>query len=294
VEGQRWNSAEEYRAVQGLVRDGRYREAMERAQQALLDGQLGRQRAARLHTQLCWVCTEHLPAGPEAVLHGEQAVRLAELLGDAFVKAEALSRLVGAYCRVGDTDRARVACEQIARVLQEQPLALPAGRADLLMLEAMVCSAAGDTPGRILALQEAEQAASAFSIHIVERVQLQLALALIEVGRCDEARRALGEEDTPTVFEPLEWKIARVWLALAEGEAEAASARAASCLRQARRLGAAAVIAEALALQALVTAHTKKDEAESLAHQALQRAIAAGRPDLVSRLRHRLGDLLAP
>jgi tetratricopeptide (TPR) repeat protein len=294
MEGSRWNSAEEYRAVQGLVREGRYREAVERARQAVQDGDFGRRHSAKLHSQICWIYNEYLPADPEAVLHGEQATRLAELYGEPFVKSEALSRLVVAYCRLGDIDRARAACEQIARVMEEQPLALSAGRADLLMLEALVCEAAGDLEGRIAVLQEAEEAAAAFSVAVVERVQLQLARALIDVGRWAEARKALGVEDNPSIIEPLEWKITRVWLELGEGGPEAAASRAARCLELARRLGQPVVLAEVMALQALVLADAQAGEAERLARQALERAIATGRPDLIRRLRQHLTPLLKP
>lgn len=93
------NSAEEYRTVRALVRDGSYSEALVRACRALESGGLGRRHAAKLNGLACWLLTDPLQqSGPTAVLFGEEALRLADQLNDEWIRCETLGRLILAYC----------------------------------------------------------------------------------------------------------------------------------------------------------------------------------------------------
>jgi hypothetical protein len=255
----RWyDSAEEYRTIQGLVRQGRHREAMERAQYALRSGRLSRRQAARLHSLICWVYTEELhQISPAAVLHGEEAVRLANLLGDAWIKCEALARLTHAYCRMNDIRRARAAVETIDAEVSQNEGALTGGTAALFVLRATVASAESNATECLRFLEEAEAASDSVSLELKARICQQKVGVLLEHERYDEARQVLAaqalRDDGPSPG--LEWEMARAWLALAEAPENGVEAR-------------------------------------RMANQALQRTFAAGRLDLARRFRRRLGHLL--
>jgi tetratricopeptide (TPR) repeat protein len=298
VDESRWyNSAEAYRAVQGLVRDGRYREALDRALLVLQDGALGRRHTARLHSQICWLYIEQMhQTCPAAALHGEEAVRMAELVRDQWVRTEALSRLVHAYCRLGDLERARDACREIARELEANDQALVGGHAALLLLEATVALAEGDAESCLSALQLAGELAESFAPALRMRVRLQQALSLLEFGRPVAARQVLGQESPPPGLGPegaLEWDLARAWLAVAELPPDEALSTVDELADRAVSAGHAAVMAQCLALKALLAERAQTGEAECLARQAVQRCLTAGRRDLVSSLRRRLAHLLA-
>ncbi|HLN62629.1 MAG TPA: hypothetical protein VK464_13875 [Symbiobacteriaceae bacterium] len=289
----RWfNSAEEYRTVQVLVREGRYREAVERARLALAEGCLGRKHAARLHSQICWLYAEHLPMNPAAVLHGEEAVRLAGLVSDEWIKTEALARLVHANCRLGDLERAGAALQEVARAVEANDGALVGGLAALRQLEATLAAAAGDEARCLLLLEQAEALAGQYPPAVGARVRLQRVGALLEYGCAAEARRLLRQSPAG-VDDDLEWDLARAWLALFEAAPAEANARLCAVAARAGAEGRPAVVAVCLGLRALAAERMQNGEAAAgLAHQALWQSITLGRTDLVRRLRHCLNRLL--
>lgn len=252
------DGAEEYRAVQSMVRANRHQEALERAEAVLRQGRLSRRQAARMHSLICWVLTEELhQVSLVAVLHGEEAVRLASLLGDVWLKCEALTRLTSAYCRMGDVRRAREAVEAIARELELNEGALAGGTAALCVLRATV-AAAEEKPEECLALlQQAETESDPSSREVKGRIRTQKLTIFLEHERYAEARAMLESMESrgENPAESLECEIARAWLALAEPKAN-------------------------------------KAEARRLATLALHRSFAAGRLDLARRFRRKLGDLL--
>jgi hypothetical protein len=289
-----WGSAEEYRAVQLLVRDGRYQEAVDRARLALAEGCLGRKHAARLHSQICWLFTEHLPMSPAAALHGEEAVRLAVLVNDQWIRAEALARLVYAYCALGDLARARTALQDIAREVEENDAAIVGGLAALRQLEATISAAAGDEGQCLAQLEQAEALGGQYPPAVGARIRLQRLGALLEYGRVAEARRLIrlgaqpGEND-------LEWDLARAWLAALDSPPPEAEAQVGAVAARVREAGNPAAGAVCLALRALVAERKQEGEAAAgLARQAVERSIALGRADLAGRLRRRLSPLLSP
>ncbi|HYG60762.1 MAG TPA: hypothetical protein VD902_22020 [Symbiobacteriaceae bacterium] len=292
MEEPRWyNGAEEYRAVQGLVRDGRYREAVERAQHTLLDGYLGRKHAARLHSQICWLYTDKLhQTCPAAILHGEEALRLATLVRDQWIRSEALVRLIHAYCQVCDLQRARAACTDLAEEIRQNDAAIAGGHAAFLQLEAMVAAAFGDEDGCLSTLGLAEDLSDIYPPAVGLRIRLQRLLTLLDFGRFREARLLLAT--VPQEVDGVEWALVHAWLAAAEHPGPEAGAMVRAVLTRALEEGNQAAVIHCVTLQALVTAHTDAGEAQSLARRAAERATAAGRIDLTRSLRRRLGHLL--
>ncbi|HWI63275.1 MAG TPA: hypothetical protein VNT75_15660 [Symbiobacteriaceae bacterium] len=298
MEESRWhNSAEAYRAVQALVRDGRYQEAVERAQRVLLDGGLGRKHAARLHSQICWLYVEQMQrVCPAAVLHGEEAVRLAELVKDQWIRTEAFFRLTHAYCRLGDLTRARHACGEVARELEQNEAALAGGPPALLQLEATLAEAAGDEDGCLTSLVLAEELSLGFAPAVRARIFLQHALCLLAFGRWRAAAELLAEHGRGAAGGPdaqLEWELAHSWLEVATQPGPATDLKVRGLLEHAAAASHAVVMIHALALQALLAAHSEAGEAARLARLALDRCHVTGRVDLSRSLRRRLAHLLA-
>ncbi|HWI50996.1 MAG TPA: hypothetical protein VNT01_02495 [Symbiobacteriaceae bacterium] len=296
---ERWyNSAEAYRSVQMLVREGRYQEAVDRAQRVLLEGTLGRKHSARLHSQICWLYVEQMHRTcPAAALHGEEAVRLAELAGDQWIRSEALCRLVHTYCRLGDPERARSACREVARELEANENAVVGGTATLLQLEATIAGAAGDEEGCLAALNLAEEMSRGQPPVIGARVYLQKALSLLEFGRHEEAADLLQDTGPTAQAGPevlLEWDLARVWLAVASQPGHTAEPQISGLMDRATAAGHAVTVVQCLALRAMLAQRAQAGEAPRLARLALDRCMATGRYDLSGSLRRRLADLLAP
>ncbi|HYF95997.1 MAG TPA: hypothetical protein VD969_27610 [Symbiobacteriaceae bacterium] len=293
----RWyNSAEAYRAIQALVREGRYQEAVDRSQRVLQEGGLGRKHSARLHSQICWLYIEQMhKACPAAALHGEEAVRLAELVHDQWIRTEALARLVHTYCRLGDLDRARAAFREVARELEQNDSALVGGTAALLQLEATIALAAGEEEACLSALCLAEEFSGAHAPAMRSRACLQRIFALLEFGRHDEAADLLRCTG-PTAQAPpdalLEWDLARAWLAAVTRPRHEALPLVNGLQDRAEAAGQAVAVIHCLALRALLAGRGETDEAYRLARLALDRCMTTGRVDFARSLRRRLGHLL--
>jgi hypothetical protein len=293
----RWyHSAEEYRAIQGLTRDGRYQEALDRAGLALTAGFLGRKHAARLNSLICWLYTEPLnQTCPRAILHGEEAVRLAGLVNDEWIKCEALARLVVAYCHVGDTDRARIACQELAVESAKNEGAITGGNATVRLLEAIIAGVEGDDLSSLVSLEEAEQLTDDTFPLALAHIRAQRLCRLVWTGRLPEAQAvaARGIPEVPQESTPyLEWGLARAWLAVEAKEPESARLLLQEVSPLAQSTGDASGTFQWLAIQAVLVQNADLADAKRLATTALQRAIATGRLDLVRMLRARLRALL--
>lgn len=260
------HGVEEYRSVQELVKQGHYHEALERAHGALIQGQMGRRMAARLNSLLCWLYVSGLQEpSPTAVLHGEEAVRLAELCGDAWVRCEALTRLVPAYCQMGDLGRAEQGCEALASELQQNEMVIPGGWGALWLLRALVATAAGDLERAQLCLDEVQGLMQGPPEPDLSPSDLRRRLK--EHQAVIEALRA------PDRTGPVEarWRARTCCL---EGDGDRAQA------------------VRAVAVEALLAEPVDGPAAQAHAQVALHRAIAIGRTDLVRLFRRRLAHLL--
>jgi hypothetical protein len=291
-----YNSAEEYRAIQELVREGCHLEAIDRAQSALASGQAGRKHAARLHCLICQVCTEELRRpSPVAILHGEEAVRLAGMLRDPWIKCDALARLVQAYCETGDRARASAACEAIAVEVACNDAVIPGGLATLLVLKAQVAAAAEDWASALALFEQAEAVLAPEFRAIAVQIYAGKVRALLEQG--SEAQlRSLLEHEVPQAAAGgdagLLCKLARAWLALSAKDAGRARTLLGEVLDAAQGVRHMADRVEALVLNARLEELRNPPEALRMARQAHQRWLAMGRVDLARRLRRRLMHLL--
>lgn len=294
LEEPRWyNSAEEYRTIQSLAREGCYQEALERAERALQAGNLGRKHTARLNALICWLCTAPLHrSGPAAILYGEEALRLANLINDEWVRCEALSRLVPAYCHQGDLPRARAAGEQLLTEVERNPLAVDGGPVTAYLLQAEVARAGGDLEGSLLALDRADNACDRDNQGSKARIRVERLPAVLALGRRADARKLLQHTKPEVVDLLLEWDLARAWLTLEEAGPATGGLLLSGVYRRARELGHLPVMVQSLALQALSASGRDPEGARQLAWLALSKAGAAGRRDLVSALRRQLAGLL--
>lgn len=264
LEESRWSqSTDHYRTIQALVREGRREEALDRGVNALLSGQLGRKTAARIHSLLCWLYTQvfHRPS-PAAALHGEEAVRLAELIYDPWIKCEALARLVHAYCQLGDISRARATSARLAAEVKKNATVLPGGATTLLLLQATVAATEENWPEVLAALEKAEKMGKRESAD---------AAALAEVGA-----------------------LARAWLGLSESHTEQAQVLVERADEKQKAEESPAFRVHCLALQARLEEKRNPAKARRLARITLQRSLETGRLDLTRQVRRTLGHLLWP
>lgn len=257
----RWqNGMEEYRAVQELARGGRYQEALERARRALMGGRLGRRYAARLNSLACWLYVSALEdPTPAAVLHGEEAVRLADLVSDEWIRCEALSRLIPAYCHMGDLRRAEQGCEALARELEKNDAVIPGGWPALWLLRTLVAIAAGELEQAGSYLDRAQEVAGPGAAGVSERIRAHRVVV-----------EALGAPD----------------------RTGAAEARRRACTVYLEGDGDRAVTVRGVTMEALLAEPHDSLVAQEHAREALQRAIAIGRADLARLVRRRLAHLL--
>lgn len=269
----RWQyGLEEYRAVQQLAREGGYRAALERAYQALLVGGLGRRSAARLHSLLCWIYLFGLKQpSPVAVLHGEEAVRLADLCSDAWIRSEALARLIPAYCQMGDLARANQACDRLEREVGQNELVLLEGRLALWMLRALVSLAEGNSRETAHALIQAQGCAQ----HLPDKV-----LRLQGLKRFLEALEGVGQQT---------WTEADGWNEQQSDPHQGTGAPTPWLEEE----GEETARMRAMVLEALLLEGSSLPTASELAKQALQRAMSTGRIDLATLVRRHLAHLLA-
>jgi len=254
------HGTEEYRAVQDLVRRGSYQEALERATEAIHGGRLGRRYAARLHSLCCWLYVVALEnPSPAAVLHGEEAVRLADLLNDEWIRCEALTRLIPAYCQVGDAARAEEGCDRLAREVERNEMVVSGGWSGLWSIRAQAALAAGDAERALRYLDRAVAAADREIPGLVDRLQRQQATirAWYDLGAFELTVQGRGLLQSGL-----------------EGDGD-----------RAHRV-------RSVAAEALCGAPENRLTALVQAREALNRAIELGRADLARQVRDRLAHLL--
>lgn len=286
------SGVEEFRQIQCLAREGRVEEAQERALLLLETPRLSRKLEAKVHNLICRLFTEGFARlGISATLHGEEAVRLAEILHDPWLKCEALINLIRTYCHLGDFDRARSACEQIQQEAERNPGVVPGGPAAAWALRVEVYLALDDLEGAAAALQHAEaltrQVVGGARI-LPELRSLQVELLLLRNQR-ERASRLLSTE---VAMDDLRAEWQRAWLAVLEMPQPGAALAVLALLERALMEGDQGGVAQALALRALVDAQQGEPGALATARRAVNRAIDAGRVDLVRRLHRQLGEIV--
>jgi tetratricopeptide (TPR) repeat protein len=286
-------SAEEYRTIQGLARAKRFDEALKRAGHVFVTGQLGRKHTARLHILLCRMYMDDLyQTGNIAILHGEEAVRLARAVHDNWIQCEAQTLLVRAYYQLLDRDRANPLCQAIMHEVDKNSAVIPGGTTTVLLLRAGLAWLEGDTAAQLDLIEQAEEFAAHEASTMYAQVRVTHIVCLIDMGRLDEAQE-LFDEFGDCVAAALEWELLRGWLAFESGATEDAHKHLTDVLDIAHQVGNVAVIAQLNALQARI-AHERGEHvtAQRLARSAVHKVVGAGRLDLARRFQSWLGHLL--
>jgi tetratricopeptide (TPR) repeat protein len=293
--------AEEYQRLLLLLDERRFDEAQVRARVLLETGCVGPLLRAKVHNLLCWTFIEGLKrATPEAVLHGEESVRLAAALGERPLQVQAMCNLASACHQLGDWERSRQTFQELITHLNREPHLLPCGLVIAYQGLAQLDMAVGRYDQALDYLETARQICREEEGHLLlADIFRRQALVLLKLHRSEEAAQCLAliNEESGAGPRSLWWKThlaftrARVELALGHwGQARYLS-RTAFAL--ARELNDMPVMAEATCLLALVDHAEGRKEAQGRARKALALAIHSGRRDVAQEIRERVRSLLA-
>lgn len=292
---------EEYERLLTLLDQRRFDEALVRGQVLLEQPDTVALARAKTHNLLCWLFVEGLkrPA-PEAVLHGEESVRLAERMNEMALQVQALCNLASAYYQVADYDRAERSYQRVTEMLTHRPSLLSYGRVLALQGLAQIDLVRGEPS---LALQKLNQAESlcdnAESRALLAEIHRRRAMLYLRLGKPHQAAEAIAkvdESDLASGPRGLWWRIhlgitrARVEIAL--GRWAHARGIAANTTALARELGDMPALAECCCLLATIEAAEGKREVHRRARAALTYAIQSGRRDVVEDVRDRMKDYL--
>lgn len=292
---------EEYQRLLSLLDERRFDEAQVRARILLESGGLRPLMRAKIHNLVCWTFIEGLkyPA-PEAVLHGEEAIRLFTEAGEGGLLVQAICNLASAYYQLGNYTAARSAYQELVRQLTECPSLLPCGLVIAYQGIAQLDLVEGRPRAALSRLDEArrlcQEDESRFQLADLLRRQ---AVAHLKLNQPDLAAETLAQIDE-TAFaagpRSLWWKthlcFTRARVELARGHWATARPMVLNTLALARELEDLPVLAECTCLLAQLEQAEGKREASRRARTALSHAIHSGRRDVVDDIRDRLRDLL--
>jgi tetratricopeptide (TPR) repeat protein len=293
---------DEYQRLVALLDERRFDEALIRARLLLESGEAGPLVRAKAHNLLCWTFIEGLKqATPEASLHGEEAVRLADALAERPFQLQAMCNLASAYHQAGDYEQSRRTYQEIIVHLTRDASLLPCGLVIAYQGLAHLDLAQGLPEQALQHLQTAQShCVDAESQFLLADLFRRQALVLLRLQRPEEAAQVLeriSEAAYSSGPRSLWWKThlhftrARVELAL--GHWSQARTLGLNTLALARELNDLPVLAEATCLLAQVDSAEGRKEAPKRARRALTYAIHSGRRDVVAEVRERLRDLLA-
>lgn len=291
---------DEYQRLLALLDERRFDEAQVRGRILLEHADTGDLVRAKTHNLLCWTFAEGTKrVSPEAVLHGEEAVRLACQVGERTLEAQALCNLASAQYQVGEWEEARATYNRALCLCRLSPSNLPHG--DVLALQglALVAMAQGQAQESLAHLDSAEALAADDGPFLLPELYRRRVLALLQLNRKQDAAEILSRIDDEALAggpRNLWWKthlsFTRARLELAFDHWVTARTLATNTLALARELGDLPVVAEAICLLALVDQAEGRRETYRRARLALTAAIQSGRRDVVRDVRHRLGDLI--
>lgn len=293
---------EEYERLLALLDQRRFEEALMRGQVLLEQPDTVALARAKTHNLLCWIFVEGLkrPA-PEAVLHGEESVRLAEKIAEPALHVQALCNLASAYYQMADYDGADRCYQKVGELLQAKPSLLSYGRVLALQGMAQIDVVRGEP---VLALKKLEQAeeicADDESRALLAEVYRRRAMAYLRLGKPHQAAEALEKVDEAALTtgpRGLWWRthlgITRARVEIALGRLAAARGIAINTMALARELLDMPVLAECSCLLATIeAADGKSKECHGRARAALTYAIQSGRRDVVDDVRERMEEYL--
>ena len=291
---------EEYQRLLALLDERRFDEAQVRARVLLETGSVGALLRAKLHNLLCWTFIEgNKYATPEAALHGEEAVRLAELLGERSFQLQAMCNLASAYHQLADYEACRKTYQEMVVHLTRDPSLLPCGLVIAYEGLAQVDLVTGNCAEALAQLETARHLCRHEENRgLLPDVLRRQALVLLKLHRHEEAAQSLAlihEESLASGPRSLWWKThlayTRARVELARGHWSQARVLATAALALARELGDLPVLAEATCLMALLDHAEGRREALGRARKAVTFDIHSGRRDVVAEVRDRLRTL---
>lgn len=292
---------DEYERILGLVEQRRFDEALVRGQVLLEQPETAALIKAKTHNLLSWLLLEGLRRPvPAALLHAEEAIRIACRLGEREIELQALLNLAAAAYQHGDYEAAEGTYRRAEALLESAPAPLPAVRTLILQGLSDVAAARGDLEQALQLLDRAEAAlGSEGSQVLLAELFRRRAILLLRMGRPKEAGRELGKAEQPLPLGErpgLWWRsqlaVARAALELALGRKVKARRQAETALALAQELGDTPALAEAHSLLALLETSACREKAHARARLALSYAIQSGRRDVVEGVRRRVGAFL--
>lgn len=292
--------SDDYMRLIALKDERRFDEALVRARFLLERTDISLPVRARTHRTACWLFCEGLKRPcPEAVLHGEEAVRLFHALGDYQQECATQIQLAQAHVHMCEWAQAE-ACQRAAlEILAVDPQAIPYGMIITQINLGFVYYAQDRFTDAHRAYDAAENACrgedTLFLLHDVWR---RRAMVLMKQGDIQGAARWLDRVDESlgpgslTIWWKTVYRATRARLAVAQGDLEVARKYTQETLQLARELQDLPVMAECCCLLALIEQAEGRRDAWTRARAALNYAIASGRRDVVREVRTRVKPLL--
>lgn len=293
----------EYERLLSLLDQRRFDEALLRAEVMLETAEVAPQTRARTHNLICWaLCSGLKRPSPKAVLHGEEAVRLAEELCMAKLALQALCNLGNALFQTAEYEGAADAYRRMERQATAAPSLLPHGRILALQGLAQVDLAQGEAERALELLQQAEALCAqgeGESPHLLPEVLRRQALVLLRLGRPRRAMQVLARLDEPELAESaggLWWRtelgLTRARAAAAQGYWKQARRLVVITIALAQELADLPVLAQATCLLAIMEGREGCEGVTRRARKALLIAIQSGRRDVVDEVRDALRPYL--
>lgn len=292
---------EEYERLLGLLDQRRYEEALLRGQVLLEQPETALLARAKTHNLLCWIFVEGLKRPtPEAVLHGEESVRLAERLGEYGLEVQALCNLASAQYQVGHYDGAESCYQQMIDLLQVRPSLLSYGQALALQGLAQVDLVRGEAEHALQRLGQAEALCSdGEGRALLAEIFRRKALVMLRLGKPHAAVEILDRVDEVHLGNGprgLWWRthmgITRARVEVALGRWALARAYASNTMALARELGDNPILAECACLLATIEGAEGRRDVHRQARAAVTFAIQSGRRDVLDDVRDRVKEYL--
>ena len=292
---------DEYRRLLALVDERRFEEILARGRLLLEGDDHGGAVEARVHNLICWTLAEGLKRPcAEAVLHGDEAVRLAGALPDPALQAESLVNLGAARSAQTEWEEAASAYRQLQALLVTHPGALRHGGI-IAALNLGCVAACQDNFAEALRHYDAAEALCSGDEHAFFRTEIwrRQAVAQLRSGHIVEAERLLAQVDEGkmnsrgySLWSKCQYRMALCRLEMARGHWSRARSQLAGTLALARELADLAAMAEATCMLAVMDYSEGKKEGWRRARLAINYAIASGRKDVASDVRRRLRTFL--
>lgn len=292
---------DEYERLLALLDQRRFEEGLLRGQVLLEQPETALLARAKTHNLLCWIFVEGLKRPtPEAVLHGEESVRLADRLGEYGLEVQALCNLASAQYQVGNFDGAERCYQQMIDLLQIRPSLLSYGEALALQGLAQIDLIRGEPGSALQKLAQAESlCAEGEGRALLAEILRRKAILLVRLGKPHAAAEILDRVDEAHLGvgpRGLWWRthlgITRARIEIALGRWALARAHAVNTMALARELGDNPILAECACLLATVEGAEGRRDVHRQARAALTYAIQSGRRDVVDDVRDRMKEYL--